>query len=267
MSKGEISQFQEEREQLNEIVMEYANLGIKRFFNLDTQAYQAGALPKRMKELLGLVASLVLRCDDCIKYHIIRCYEEGITDAEIEEALSIGLIVGGSITIPHLRRALQAWDELKQDKAVLFKYLTDKVKDIVDGKTARDEKLQTVCELLSDRVAYYDWVGFYIADAETREFSLGAFAGEPTEHTNIPFGAGICGQVANSQETFIVQDVSKETNYLACSLKVKSEIVVPIFKGDAFVAELDIDSHTTAPFTPEDSEFLERVCNIVSKLF
>ena len=113
MSKGIVENFQTEREALNDLVMEYAGLGTKRFYSLDSQAYRDGALPSKTKELLGLVASLVLRCDDCIKYHVIRCHEEGVRDEEFEEALFIGLLVGGSITIPHQRRAFQAWNELK----------------------------------------------------------------------------------------------------------------------------------------------------------
>lgn len=112
MSPGRIEQFKAEREQLNDIVMKYADLETKRFYSLDSQVYREGALSKQTKELLGLVASLVLRCDDCITYHIIQCHEAGITNDEMQEALSIGLVVGGSITIPHLRRALRAWDEL-----------------------------------------------------------------------------------------------------------------------------------------------------------
>ena len=114
MCEKHIDKFKEERERLNEIVMKYAGMEIKRFYSLDLQVYREGALPGKIKELMGLVASLVLRCDDCIKYHIIRCHEEGINDDELEEALAVGLVVGGSITIPHLRRALQAWDELKK---------------------------------------------------------------------------------------------------------------------------------------------------------
>lgn len=109
-----VEEFRKSRERLNKIVMKYAGLGIKRFFNLDTQVYQEGALPKKTKELLGLMGSLVLRCDDCIIYHLIRCYEEKVKDEELEEVLAIGLIIGGSITIPHLRRALESWEELKQ---------------------------------------------------------------------------------------------------------------------------------------------------------
>ncbi|MGQ9721056.1 MAG: carboxymuconolactone decarboxylase family protein [Candidatus Jordarchaeum sp.] len=97
--------------------MNYSGLNIKRFYNLDSRVYEEAKLSKKFKELLGLVASLVLRCDDCVKYHIINCHEEGLTSQELDEALSIALVVGGSITIPHLRRALEAWDQLqKTDK-------------------------------------------------------------------------------------------------------------------------------------------------------
>ena len=113
MGEGKIEEFQKERERLNQIVMKYGGTSIKRFFSIDSQVYREGALPVKTKELLGLVSSLVFRCDDCVKYHIIRCHEEGLKDDELDEALAIGLVVGGSITIPHLRRALEAWDELK----------------------------------------------------------------------------------------------------------------------------------------------------------
>ena len=113
MGEGKIEEFQKERERLNQIVMKYVGTNIKRFFSIDSQVYRQGALPVKTKELLGLVSSLVLRCDDCVKYHIIRCHQEDLKDDELDEALAIGLVVGGSITIPHLRRALEAWNELK----------------------------------------------------------------------------------------------------------------------------------------------------------
>jgi len=114
MPKRGVEEFKVERERLNEIVMKYAGKDIKRFYSIDSQVYLDGALPAKTKELLGLVASLVLRCDDCVNYHIIQCQENDVTDQELEEALAVGLVVGGSITIPHLRRALQSWDELKE---------------------------------------------------------------------------------------------------------------------------------------------------------
>ncbi len=114
MSHKSIHEFITEREALNDLVLAKANLEIKRFFNLDSQSYRDGALDGRTKEMLGLVASLVLRCDDCVFYHLGKCREHGVDDAELQEVLTIGLVVGGSIVIPHLRRAVRAWEELKE---------------------------------------------------------------------------------------------------------------------------------------------------------
>lgn len=112
-----VTRFQEERERLNRIVLERGGTGVKRFFNLDWKAYGDGALPGRTKELLGLVASLVLRCDDCILYHLIQCRKAGVSQEELAEAVEIGLVVGGSITIPHIRRLWGAWEEMDTAKA------------------------------------------------------------------------------------------------------------------------------------------------------
>ena len=106
--------FKRYREKMNEKILARGNLGIKRFFNLDTQAYNDGALSRKTKELLGLVASLVLRCDDCVTYHIIQCVGEKVSDDEFFEAFNIGLIVGGSITIPHLRYAVDTLEECRK---------------------------------------------------------------------------------------------------------------------------------------------------------
>lgn len=100
------------RERMNARILEAGNLEIRRFFALDGRTYEDGALDRRTKELMGLVASLVLRCDDCVTYHMIRCREEGLSDEELFEALSVGLVVGGSIVIPHLRRAVDLMDTL-----------------------------------------------------------------------------------------------------------------------------------------------------------
>jgi len=112
MTHRTIDEFKAERTALTELTLAKANLEIKRFFSLDTQAYREGALPVRTKEMLGLVASMVLRCDDCIFYHLDRCHEEGVSTDELQEAMSIALVVGGSIVIPQLRRAVRAWEEL-----------------------------------------------------------------------------------------------------------------------------------------------------------
>jgi AhpD family alkylhydroperoxidase len=107
-----LSEFRHFREKMNEAILNAGHLGIKRFFALDTRTYEAGALDSKTKELLGLVASIVLRCDDCVTYHLVRCREEGVTDEEFYDACSVALVVGGSIVIPHLRRAVARLEEL-----------------------------------------------------------------------------------------------------------------------------------------------------------
>lgn len=111
---GSLAEFRAFRERMNEEILDEGNLVVNRFFALDGRAYEAGALDVKTKELLGLVASLVLRCDDCVTYHLVRCAEEKVSRAQIFEALGVGLIVGGSIVIPHLRRAVARWDELER---------------------------------------------------------------------------------------------------------------------------------------------------------
>ena len=108
-----IDDFQIEREKLAELMLSKADTNMKRFLNLDGKAYEDGALPVKQKEMLGLVASLVLRCDDCINYHLVQCHKANVSEAEIIEILDIGLVVGGSITIPHIRRALKSWEEMR----------------------------------------------------------------------------------------------------------------------------------------------------------
>ena len=108
-----LDEFRAERERLNERILSADHLGIKRFFNLDTAAYRDGALGSRTKELLGLVASTVLRCNDCIDYHLDQCVAAGWEDEELHEALNVGLIVGGSIVIPHMRHAFDTIDQLR----------------------------------------------------------------------------------------------------------------------------------------------------------
>ena len=109
-----LAEFRAFRERMNARILAENNLVVNRFFALDGRAYEQGALDTRTKELLGLVASLVLRCDDCVTYHLVRCAEEGVTRAQLFETLSVGLIVGGSIVVPHLRRAVDRWDEMER---------------------------------------------------------------------------------------------------------------------------------------------------------
>jgi len=108
-----IEEFNAYRRKMNEKILSSGHLGINRFFNLDTRAYEDGALPGKTKELLGLVASLVLRCDDCITYHIGQCVAQGVTDEEFYDTFNVGLVVGGSIVIPHMRRAFDTLEQLR----------------------------------------------------------------------------------------------------------------------------------------------------------
>ncbi|MFH0882685.1 MAG: carboxymuconolactone decarboxylase family protein [bacterium] len=113
MASERLEQFWKERERLNDIVMAYAGRDLKRLYHIDDAVYKDGALPAKTKELLGYVASLVLRCDDCITYHLAQLHDLGVTSEEFEEATVIGYVVGGSITVPHLRHAFDRWDELQ----------------------------------------------------------------------------------------------------------------------------------------------------------
>ena len=108
-----IDEFNAFRSRMNDVILGAGNLTINRFFALDNRAYEAGALGTKQKEMLGLVASMVLRCDDCITYHVVRCHEEGVTREEFLEIFSVGLVVGGSIVIPHLRRAMEKLEGLQ----------------------------------------------------------------------------------------------------------------------------------------------------------
>jgi len=114
MSTERMEEFNSERSRLNEIVMSYAGRDLKRLYHIDDAVYKDGALPAKTKEMLGYVASLVLRCDDCITYHLGKLHEMGTTSEEFEEATVIGYVVGGSITVPHMRRAFDLWDELQK---------------------------------------------------------------------------------------------------------------------------------------------------------
>ena len=145
------------------------------------------------------------------------------------------------------------------------KNLQLEIDNIINTASTKEAKLQGICDYLKAEIAYYDWVGFYFKNGDKKELKLAEFAGEPTEHTIIPFGKGICGQVAVSNENFVVQDVSEQDNYISCGWKVKSEIVIPIFVNNENIGQIDIDSHTANPFTKNDEELLEYICAEVAK--
>ena len=126
--------------------------------------------------------------------------------------------------------------------------------------------IQAVCELLKAQVAHYQWVGIYWMNDAEQTLHLGPFAGAETEHTRIPYGRGICGQVAQSGASFEVPDVWAQDNYLACSLETKSELVVPIYFGTRLIGQIDIDSHYLNPFGAEDHALLEEIAKAIGAL-
>ena len=129
-----------------------------------------------------------------------------------------------------------------------------------------EDKLLKVCQLLDAEIEYYNWTGFYFRNGDKEELVLGPFVGAATDHTVIPFGKGICGQVAVSNETFVVPDVNEQSNYLSCSIDTQAEIVVPIIKDGKNIGQIDIDSHRRNPFTDEDKALLEWLCAEVAKI-
>jgi len=136
---------------------------------------------------------------------------------------------------------------------------------LTNNKIAVDERLMEICKLLEANINYYNWVGFYFKNGDKNELKLGPYVGEPTDHTIIPFGKGICGQVAVSNQNFVVPDVAAQDNYIACSLTVRAEIVIPIFVNGENIGQIDIDSNTPDPFTEADEHFLEFVCTKVAE--
>ncbi len=140
-------------------------------------------------------------------------------------------------------------------------------KNLLESNYSFADKLQRICGLLTSQFEHYNWAGIYFMNHQEKGLFLGPFAGEPTEHTSIPFGKGICGQVAVSGKAFIVQDVKAQDNYIACSLDVKSEVVYPIYFESVLVAQLDIDSHFLSPFNEVDDDFLNWLCHEIGKIY
>ena len=147
-----------------------------------------------------------------------------------------------------------------------FDAVKPKVTTLISNSSVINDTLLSICELLKETVSYYDWVGFYFRDGNTETLKLGPYAGAPTDHTTIPFGKGICGQVAVSNQNFVVPDVNAQDNYISCSINVKSEIVIPLFVDGENIGQIDIDSNTTDPFSEADERFLEFVCQSIATL-
>lgn len=146
--------------------------------------------------------------------------------------------------------------------------ILNKCKMMIEQVRHPNETLQEVADYLHNAVPHYDWVGFYMVDPQNKNrLILGPYAGDPTSHTKIDFGQGVCGQAAIKKETIIIADVNKESNYLSCSPSVQSEVVVPIFNNGEFIGEIDIDSHSRDVWKKKDIELLEAIAGHIGKMF
>jgi|TARA_B100001093_G_C26848733_1_gene1024088 GAF domain-containing protein len=148
----------------------------------------------------------------------------------------------------------------------MFEKLKSEITVLIENSKEVNQTLTSICDALKSKIPHYDWVGFYFKNDKKRELVLGPYAGKPTDHSTIPFGKGICGQVAVSNKNFVVPDVQAQDNYIACSLEVKSEIVIPIFVKGENIGQIDIDSNTLNPFSKADETFLEFICAKVATL-
>ena len=142
--------------------------------------------------------------------------------------------------------------------------LLNKIKNILSENTVLEKKLFKICHKIKNNLTNYDWVGFYFSDSINKKLNLVAFSGKKTEHKQIPFGKGVCGQVALSNKTLLIPNVKEEKNYISCDINVKSEIVVPIIIDGSNIGQIDVDSNTINAFSNEDKIFLESVCNLIS---
>ncbi len=176
---------------------------------------------------------------------------------------TIAMLVGGSITIPHIRRALVKWD--KMIKKQFLSEILEKTQLLTQKQQGLEPTMQEICELLDSEIDYYNWTGFYLVDSP-KMLKLGPYVGKATDHVLIPFGKGICGQAAQTGYAFVIDDVKAQNNYLACSIDVKSEIVVPLFRNNILYGEIDIDSHTINAFDDLDRWFLEEIGKLLEKV-
>jgi L-methionine (R)-S-oxide reductase len=148
----------------------------------------------------------------------------------------------------------------------IYEVLLFEAEVILMQSGALTEQMSAICELLAHMMPDYDWVGIYWVNPEKEAtLTLLTYVGEPTEHIHIPFGTGICGQVAISHQSKMVADVSQEENYLSCNVDVKSELVIPIMKNNRFYGQLDIDSHRLDAFSTHDQACLELMCQMIAR--
>ena len=148
----------------------------------------------------------------------------------------------------------------------MYDILLKEIKLYLETSSSFEESLKWICNLLKKRVEKYHWVGYYMNDEKNKRLVLKCFSGKPTSHKIIPYGKGVCGQVANKKKTIIVDNVESEENYISCNIDVKSEIVVPLFLNNIIMGQIDIDSNFPSAFNSHDELFLIEINSLVSKL-
>lgn len=275
-----ILKFRQERENLNQKLLSKENNAdiLKRIFAADTYSYQERnkGLSAKQKEIVGLATSMVLRCDDCIKYHLEKCHELGVNNDEMMDVFGLANLVGGTIVIPHSRRAIEYWEILNQDrpspspfseetKVKNYEQITKQIKSLLAGVDNDIAKMASINEVLKNNISYFDWVGFYLWDKD--KLVVGPYQGK---HgcLYIKNGEGVCGRAFKQQETIIVEDLHKLNNqqdisgkilHIACDPNSKSEIVLPVFKNGEIIGVFDIDSFHKKAFDKIDQKYLEKI--------
>jgi L-methionine (R)-S-oxide reductase len=266
-----LDDFDAYRARMNERVLASGHLGIKRFWALDTQAYHDGALDGKTKELLGLVASMVLRCDDCITYHIKQCAALDVTRAEFFDAFNVALVVGGSIVIPHLRRAVERMESLigtedppQPTKAETYALLAKQLESVFEHERDFTANMANTAALLFHTLPDLNWAGFYLHKPDG-DLLLGPFQGK-IACVRIGMGKGVCGTAAQRRETVIVPNVHEFPGHIACDSASNSEIVLPVIHEGRLLGVLDLDSPTFNRFDDEDARGLQTLVEVFLRL-
>lgn len=279
---NKVKEFREERERLNNKLLSKENNAdiLKRIIGADTYSYleRNKGLSAKSKEILGLVTSMVLRCDDCIKYHLEKCHEQGVNNDEMMDVFGIANLVGGTIVIPHSRRAIEYWEVLNKErpepspfskakKEELYKTLSKQINSLIEGIENDIAKMASINEVLKNNIPYFDWVGFYLFDKD--KLVVGPYQGK---HgcLIIKIGEGVCGRAFEKKETIIIDDLhaldkKQEEDggvlHIACDPNSKSEIVLPVFKNDKIIGVFDVDSFHKKAFDETDHKYLEEILN------
>ncbi len=275
----QINNFRAERQRLNDRILSPENKAgiMKRVYATDHYAYlqRNEGLATIHKEMLGLVSSMVLRCDDCIKYHLEKCYELGVANDEMMDLFGIANVVGGTIVIPHTRRAIEYWELLLANQPLPNPFDPDTKKQnyeaalqsleaMLQGVNNHISIMATINEVLKSHIPYFYWVGFYLLDGA--QLTVGPYQGT---HgcLYIPLGQGVCGRAALEQKTIIVPDIEALNNaqtgikgqlHITCDVRCKSEIVVPVFDSSSqLIGVFDVDSTHKQSFDDIDQHYLE----------